>query len=96
MLGLDSSPVTEKILKATESTDAPVSKHHHITVVPVTSSVPPLPSPSSSSVTVSTQPSPMASYPIVVIPELAHILSTLTYPVGRSIYAICVLSNIAT
>ena len=37
----------------------------------VTSSVPPLPSPSSSSANVLTQPSPMASYPIVVIPELA-------------------------
>ena len=67
VLGLDSSPATEKITKATESTDEPAPKHHHITLVPVTSSVPP----SSSSVHVLMQPSPMASYPIVVIPEFA-------------------------
>ena len=47
VLGLDPSPVTEKIMKATESTDAPVPKHHNITLVPVTSSVPSLPYPSS-------------------------------------------------
>ena len=71
VLGLDPSPVTEKIMKTTESTDVPAPKCHHITLVPVTSSVPPLPSPSSLSANVLTQPSPMASYPVVVIPELA-------------------------
>ena len=71
MLGLDPSHVTEKIMKAKESTDVPAPKCHCITLVPVTSYVPPLPSPSSLSANVSTQPSPMAYYPAVVIPELA-------------------------
>ena len=74
MLGLDSSPATEKITKATEFTDAPVPKSYHVTLVPVTSSV----LPSSSSVNVLIQPSPMASYPIVVIPEL--VIPVDSYP----------------
>ena len=77
-LGLDASPVTKKIKKATESTDVPAPKCHCITLVPVTSSVPSLPFPSSSSADVSTQPSSMASYPIVVIPELVILVES--YP----------------
>ena len=71
VLGLDSLPVTVKITKTTESTDVPAPKHHCLTPVPVASSVVPLSSTSSSSPSVSTQPSPLASYPVVVIPELA-------------------------
>ena len=73
VLGLDSLPATEKITKTTESTDVPVTapKCCQIILVPVTSSALPLSSTSSSSANVSTQPSPLASYCMVMIPELA-------------------------
>ena len=79
-ISTDSSPAVEETTKTTEPTDAPVTapQCHHITLVPVTSSVLPLSSTSCSSSSMSTQPSPLASYPVIVIPELA--IPAETYP----------------
>ena len=79
-ISTDYSPAIEETTKTTESTDAPVTapKCHCITLVPVTSSVLPLLSSSSFSSSMSTQPSQLASYPVVVIPELA--IPADTYP----------------